>query len=296
MRTLIILSMLFLCCCNKPQITPNPIPNPNPTGTQKALIVGINTYPSAPLEGCVNDANDVKDYLIKNYGYKETEIRMLLDNKATTNAIKDGLDWLTKDAQAGDKRVFHYSGHGAEYPGETAGQPDNLNQIICPYDFDWSEPHMIMDVEFAKIFGKMPNNVIFNWISDSCHSGDLIKIIPTNTKVKITPRTYPNIPDEISIKIRKAKVANIKNKGFVNGTLDVGFVSGCRYDQTSADTQDETGRPCGALTHYFLLTLDKNKDSSLKDVVVLLQQTLARTGYQQVPQAEGARIDKAFQK
>jgi hypothetical protein len=29
----------------------------------KAVVVGIDAYPSSPLMGCVDDANDVIDYL-----------------------------------------------------------------------------------------------------------------------------------------------------------------------------------------------------------------------------------------
>jgi len=297
MKTICVMMLLvLLCSCgNNGGGTGGGTTPPSTVATRKALIVGINTYPGAPLEGCVNDANDMKDYIIKNYNYKDEEIKVLLNDKAKTSDILDGLKWLIDGAKAGDQRIFHYSGHGAEFAGSTAGQPDDLNQVICPYDFDWSPQHMIMDVQFTKMFGGMANGVVFNWISDSCHSGDLTKEIPKNPKLKIVARSWPNVPEIISDNVKKAKSANKKSKGFVGGILDVGFVSGCRFDQTSADTQDETGRPCGALTHYFLVTLDKNKDKDLKFVVETARQLLTNLGYSQEPQAEGARINKPFQ-
>ena len=81
--------------------------------------------------------------------------------------------------------------------------------------------------------------------------------------------------------------------------MDVGFVSGCRSDQTSADTEVVTPggelRPVGALTHYLLETLrSKPKKTKLKDLVKITRQRLARLGYTQRPQAEGRRINKPF--
>jgi len=290
MRLILVLVLALMCGCVKPTANPD---GEIATPTKKALIVGINTYPGAPLSGCVNDANDMKDFLIKNYGYRDSEIKMLLNDKAKTADIIDGLIWLTQDAKAGDKRVFHYSGHGAEYAYETTGQPGNMNQVICPYDFDWTPGHMIMDIDFAKMFKEMPNGVIFNWVSDSCFSGDLTKELPKNG-LKIVSKSYPNVPEKIANRVRLAKAAK-KPRGMVNGVLDVGYVSGCRFDQTSADTEDVSGRPCGALTHFFLANLGRNLTVSLRMVVTLTDESLAARGYEQVPQAEGARIDRAFQ-
>ena len=36
----------------------------------KALLVGINAYPRAPLRGCVNDVIDFANLLVKKYGFK----------------------------------------------------------------------------------------------------------------------------------------------------------------------------------------------------------------------------------
>ncbi|MEI6262162.1 MAG: caspase family protein [Deltaproteobacteria bacterium] len=78
----------------------------------KALIVGVNKYklPGSDLQGCVNDATNVRDI----YGFTTNDIRVLVDARATKSAIMDRLNWLVKDAKAGDKLLFHFSGHGSQ--------------------------------------------------------------------------------------------------------------------------------------------------------------------------------------
>jgi metacaspase-1 len=263
----------------------------NGSNTKKALLVGINKYPSAPLSGCVNDVTDMKAILIANYGFADGDIKLLKDGDATTENILKGLAWLTAGTKSGDTRFFHYSGHGAEYAGgDVTQQPNGQNQIICPVDFDWTEAHMIKDVQFVDVFKTLPDNVIFNWISDSCHSGDLTRVLSRNESKS---KFYP-VPPPVNVAIQLEKAKKQGRRGFVQGSLDVGYVSGCRFDQTSADTYDSTGRPRGALTWYFLDVLSKSPTSALKDVVSTTMSNLKRDGYSQEPQAEGARVVSPF--
>ena len=57
----------------------------------KAFLVGINAYPSSPLRGCVNDVHSFKALLLQKYGFKEANIRILLNSDATTKNMTDGL-------------------------------------------------------------------------------------------------------------------------------------------------------------------------------------------------------------
>lgn len=260
-------------------------------GNDKALLIGINKYPTAPLNGCINDVENMKDFLISKHGFKPEQIKILTDNEATTANIFKELDWFVSETNAGDRRLFHYSGHGAQFFGnaEVQNQPNGLNQIICPVDFDWTPEHMIMDVQFKKIFGRFPKGVIFNWVSDSCHSGDLIK------NVKIKSRRFPNIPSNILIQIEMVKWYDYRIRSFTDGILDVGFISGSRYDQTSADAFI-AGKYRGALTYYFIETAKEYPNKPLSEVVEMTAKKLKKNGYSQVPQAEGSRVRDPFLK
>lgn len=263
------------------------------TGNDKALLVGINAYPGAPLNGCVNDVNDMKAYLMAYQGFREDQIKLIIDKDATTNNILLALKWLTEDAKNGDRRLFHFSGHGAEYPGgfDAINQPDGLNQIVCPVDFDWTEKHMITDAQFKWIFGKMPKGVIFNWVSDSCHSGDLIK------SPRILSKQYPYVPAQITVQIQMAgqwyNLKGYKIRSFTDGLLDVGFISGSQYDQTSADAYINL-KFHGALTYYLLEALKSMPNKPIKDVVLKTRELLKQNKYTQIPQFEGSRVNEPF--
>ncbi|MFA6233844.1 MAG: caspase family protein, partial [Bacteroidota bacterium] len=82
----------------------------------KALLVGINKYPGAPLSGCVNDDLDMAHFvtLAEKCGFDPKTVRLLTDERATTKEILSRLDWLVSDLAPGDRILFQYSGHGAQ--------------------------------------------------------------------------------------------------------------------------------------------------------------------------------------
>jgi metacaspase-1 len=60
----------------------------------KALLVGVNIYklPGSNLSGCVNDATNVRDILLKYFGFAVKDIRVLADARATRKAIMERLE------------------------------------------------------------------------------------------------------------------------------------------------------------------------------------------------------------
>ena len=73
----------------------------------RGLLVGINAYPNGnELNGCVNDVTDMADFLVSHRDFKEEDIRLVTDDRATTQAIKDRLQWLISGAAAGDRLIF----------------------------------------------------------------------------------------------------------------------------------------------------------------------------------------------
>lgn len=257
----------------------------------KVLLVGINQYPGAPLRGCVNDVLNIKSYLTSECKINEGDIHTLTDRSATTQNIWKELEWLI-NVPTGGRCFFHYSGHGAQVPTQSGSEPDGLAEIICPVDFDWSPARMITDKQFVAIFARIPQGIHFNWASDSCHSGDLDRSISENnpTVSKIPRRLLP--PPGICHQLDELKKKGVA-RAMVAGHVDVGFISGCRSDQTSADTTIN-GQPCGAFTHHFLKALRENKGAALSDIAAKTAASLASAGYTQVPQAEGPRVSKSF--
>jgi hypothetical protein len=147
------------------------------TPERRALLVGINAYPNPAnrLEGCVNDVF-LMSSLLQECGFKPEEIRVVLDDRATTANILDRLHWLLDDVRPDDERVLFYSGHGAQIPAYGAHQEvDHLNECLVPWDFDWSLDHAITDKQFVGFYSQLPYDSHFAAIFDCCHSGGLTR-------------------------------------------------------------------------------------------------------------------------
>jgi len=244
----------------------------------KALLVGINAYHGAPLQGCINDVDDMAKFIRASCNFTKAAMMRLTNHAATATAILSGLNWLVVNAKPGDRLLFHYSGHGAQVPTRTAGEVDGLDEVICPVDFDWTDKRLIRDKQFHTIFGKIPAGVEFVWISDSCHSGDLSK-----AELGHAVRTMP-VPGHIMADLVKARALPKKTR---DATFNGVLISGCKSNQTSADAVFGT-RYNGALTHFLLEELNKNPLEPLNHVVPNVVAALKAGGYRQTPCLEGS--------
>ena len=201
----------------------------------KALLVGINKYPNAPLQGCVNDVCDMAQFLMSRCFFNMNDIRLLTDERATQKAIVDRLKWLLNGLQKGDRILFHFSGHGAQLPTRNQkGEVDGLHEAICPVDFDWTIEHAILDIDFNKLFSSIPEGVEFIWISDACHSGDLWSEMP-----KCEHRIKTLIPPaDINWRLHTAKEKDILPMGMMKVAQDtnIAIVTACKLNQLCADS------------------------------------------------------------
>ena len=148
-----------------------------------ALIVGINHYstPGMDLAGCVNDANNVKQFLLECCGFEEGGIKMLLDEQATKKNILGHLEWLVSKGVDGVELVYYHSGHGSQVFDESGDEADQLDEILIPHDHDWNDP--FLDDYLAKIFSKLPAGAFLSMICDTCHSGSMTKDVVRNIAI-----------------------------------------------------------------------------------------------------------------
>jgi metacaspase-1 len=246
----------------------------------RALLVGINRYPSSPLNGCVNDVVDIANFLVEHRGFQKNDIRLLTDERATKTAIIERLGWLLTGIKAGDNILFHYSGHGAQVATRNPqGEVDGRDEVICPVDFDWTDEHTIRDKELNQIFKSIPEGVNFIWVSDSCCSADLSRDMLI--KKSLTP------PADMLWRIETAHQKKIKDTGFNKLATDLNLVliSGCESNKTSADFPFNN-RYNGALTYFLLETL-KQKDGltlSLDKLVAEINAKLKKNEFVEFPQ------------
>jgi hypothetical protein len=90
------------------------------TGKRRALLIGINYTRTGKgvLKGCVNDVDNLSEFLIRNHGYKREDMVILVDRDEHTpemnlpnkgNIIR-AMQWLVAGAQRNDALFLHYSG------------------------------------------------------------------------------------------------------------------------------------------------------------------------------------------
>ena len=82
---------------------------------RRALVVGVDDYPEAPLAGCVNDARAVEHLLARNHdGSPNFECRLLTsDGHQVDRATLLGEIEALFGAEA-DVALLYFAGHGTE--------------------------------------------------------------------------------------------------------------------------------------------------------------------------------------
>ncbi len=142
---------------------------------KRALLVGLSHYanPEYDLPGCTNDVF-LMSQVLQQAGFAAQDIRVVLDARATKDAIMERLQWLLDGAHDGHDRVFYFAGHGAQLPGYGAHEVvDRLDECLVPHDFDWSRRRALVDDEFHDLYAQLPENTRFLTILDCCHSGGM---------------------------------------------------------------------------------------------------------------------------
>ena len=137
----------------------------------RAVLCGINDYASiSDLRGCLNDIDNVEALLIDHHGFSGDSIRTLVDSEVTRAAIESAFDWLVEGATAGDRLVFHFSGHGSYIDSVNDDEP--VDELICLYDMDFGNPRsFLLDDDLGELARKAPEGVRLTMILDCCHSG-----------------------------------------------------------------------------------------------------------------------------
>jgi hypothetical protein len=167
------------------------LPVVKPMPKKRALIIGINQYHPliGRLGGCVNDATQIKQLLNQSYAFPDDEIKELVDQTATRDAILGGLDWLIGDARAGDVLVVFYSGHGTRLPNPA--DPSGKDEVLVAFSPEWEnllanqrdanllfletnwDLQFIRDKEVKAHLDKLADDVNLTLLMDCCHSGDV---------------------------------------------------------------------------------------------------------------------------
>lgn len=272
---------------------------------RRAVLVGINQYPDPKnnLQGCVNDALMMGKLLTENFGFRADDIRLLVDERATTANIRERLQWLVQGAAPGSVLVFHYSGHGSQVRDRNGDElEDQLDEIICPYDLNWDEP--FTDDDFAQAIESVQEGVNFTLILDCCHSGTGTRVFFKEPGARGRDRSrYLAPPPDVSFRmaagveldpgrpertVNMVGVRDLPTRQFGSALIEQNaiVITGCRADQTSADAWIE-GDYHGALTYSLVQAITtQNYALSYSHLIETAGNWLEVNSYEQVPQLE----------
>lgn len=132
---------------------------------KKALVIGIDDYPGAPLQGCVNDAIAISQFLESNgNGSPNFSVRTLTSNDmdVTAAAISDAVEKLFQgDAETA---LFYFAGHGLINDETNAGYIVSTDGKKPGWGLSLSELLNLANGAYPRI----KSTVI---ILDCCHSG-----------------------------------------------------------------------------------------------------------------------------
>jgi metacaspase-1 len=258
---------------------------------KKALLVGLNRYPEPinALRGCLNDVDQVRGLIQSRLRFPDRGISTLTDAAATTAAIVDRLHWLVEDASAGDTLLFHYSGHGSQVEDVHGDElDDNLDEIICPYDLDWTDP--FTDDDLYQVVRRLPAGVNLTVFLDCCHSGTGLRELRGGagpTACEPGARRRPRFMEPPQGGDRRLRLRAMRRFGARAAQSGAILVAACRSDQVAADASIG-GDYHGAFTYYLCQALEESAcASSYSALIQRVRRLLDENGFDQVPQLEG---------
>jgi hypothetical protein len=266
---------------------------------KRALCVGINDYPGegSDLNGCVNDARAWAELLTQQYAFASSDVKLLLDSKATKKAILDGLKRLLAGAKSGDVMVFTNSSHGT-YVSDADGDEEAYDEALCPYDCD---RNLIVDDDLRTLFADLAQGVSLTVISDSCHSGTVTRAAlnenipwlrtPDDRRVRFL---HPSLIGRTPLG-NPWQAANRRKVKYPQSKMKEILLSGCSPSEYSYDALIG-GKYHGAMTCFALQAIrDADYQITYSQLHARLRHLLDEAGYPQHPQLEGKAANKKKQ-
>ena len=270
------------------------------TPRKLALLVGINNYPSKPLQGCLNDVELQRYLLTYRFGFNSQDIHTLTDEKATRTGILEAFEeHLIHQAKPGDVVVFHYSGHGSRvFDPDTRNfglgdDQSGLTSTFVPVD-SWlptgypEKGGVVKDILGHTLFLLMlalPTEN-FTAVLDSCYSGGVRKFRTRwrdgGEKLQISPEEMSYQEKWLSrLKLSRKELVGQYRQGFSKGVV----LEATKREQTAADAHF-SGFDAGAFT-YLLTQYLWQQTSTVESAIAHVNQNMPQE-YGQTPRADGS--------
>lgn len=251
---------------------------------KKGLLVGINyTGTGNELNGCINDCENLQQFLLQNKYFSESELTFMNDHKtdicypSKSNMIQQ-INELVNFAHAHtdpSEKVylfFSYSGHGSYLKDTHGDEPDGQDEVLCPIDCD-DQGFIVDDDLRTQLIDQLASNVTLVVLIDACHSGTILDLKYNYTCDKKNTYTVQG-----------------KRKDTICHVI---MISGCKDNQTSADAYIEDNvtkvdEYQGAMTAAFITNYVD--EISTKKLINNMRAWLKMKQYSQIPQLSSGQL------
>ncbi|OLD63299.1 MAG: hypothetical protein AUF65_02600, partial [Chloroflexi bacterium 13_1_20CM_50_12] len=276
-----------------------------------ALQVGIDEYQAESvrnLNGCVNDVEAMRVFLMNQLGVPENHILLLTNQQATRTAILHSFEEFLIDNPAiafDDQMLFHYSGHGSQMKDTTGVEPDGYYETIVPHDSRTLDIYDIPDKTLAALLARLVERKGSNVtvILDSCHSGSGTRRIelPSTARVRLAPVDDRLPPADLDANLQAAPSRRAAGpSGWATTDMHYVLLAGCRDRELSNEywskSESQEGVWHGALTYFTLQALQQvapgTTYAELHERVAAQVNAIYRD---QTPQCEGNRNRVIFE-
>lgn len=257
---------------------------------KRALLIGINKYAAVtPLHGTLNDVQAMKALLINRFEFEESNITVLIDERATReNILTEIRRSLIERASSGDVAVFYFSGHGSFIKDVSRDESDGWDETIVPQDSRQEGKFDISDDELNRMFAELAHrtdNVTV--ILDSCHSGTAARASAAAIArtIPADERMPPGPASAMSLEPTEDDRSDVRQLG-ANFVL----LSGAAAGQLSYEDRFE-GKQQGAFTYHFVKALQSAPENSYRSIFPMVSERVTALFPSQEPQHEGSGLD-----
>ncbi|MCX8018998.1 MAG: caspase family protein [Chitinophagaceae bacterium] len=282
--------------------------------TKRALIIAIGNYPQPQKNGWppINSLNDVpliKETLIRQ-GFKEENIIIITDAKATKRGIINGLDQFTALCRKDDIAVIHISAHGQQLEDDNLSEEtDGLDECIVPYGAIYSSDKSLYS-KFAS--GYIRDDILAEKITllrnrlgkngdlliniDACHSA-------TGTRTGSAPVRGSNSPMISENFYRKKNTAVRETKNLISEHSRVRLqpgdassyviFSGAQAKEKNYECLNDDGKFVGSLTYSFCKVLNTlSHNLTYRSLFARMNEIMQSKAPRQKPAMEGDGVDR----
>jgi hypothetical protein len=215
-----------------------------------SLHIGLNTVDPAHYDGwdgelnaCEFDANDMEE-LAKKRGFESRT--KILTKEATADRVKSEIERIAGELEAGDFFFCTYSGHGGQVRDTNTEEDDRSDETWLLYD------RQLVDDELYALWAKFKPGVRILVLSDSCHSGSVLKnieddeVVPdavkTREKAAAQSPRFRAMPQDVMLatyRKNSKRYDDIQAEHPSGEKAEIGarvlLISGCQDDQLSLD-------------------------------------------------------------